>query len=90
MELGIYRLDPWQLALGASLRTLYAIVRKRYPHRGLVPFAAWEDLVACWDKDKPGKVVIVDIALPEEPGSELDSFWDWFQEAIHQMIYDYG
>src|SRR4051812_47144919 len=85
MELGIYRLDPWQFILGEFLRTMYAILHKRYPNRELVPFAKWEDLVACWDKDKPGKVVVVDIALTNDPGLEFDSFWDWFQDAVHQM-----
>jgi hypothetical protein len=88
IELGIHRLDPWKFALGHSLRDLYELVCERYPHRELVPFADWEDLVACWEKDQPGKVIVINLALPEYYGLIKDGFWDWFLSAINQMISD--
>jgi hypothetical protein len=62
-------------------------MHERYPHRELVPFAEWDDLAACWDKDLPGKVVVVEIAHPEDPGYIEDGFWPWFLSAVISTVH---
>ncbi len=86
----IIDLDPWIILQGDQLRTRFDGIKNRYPSRALVPFARREDNddVACWDKDYPGKVVIIhDFASSGyEQKEEFENFWDWFRSAIEVMI----
>ena len=78
-------LGPWQLLLGKWLRVRHEGLTKRFPARGLVPFARRldNDDVACWDRDKPGKVCVVhDFSAPGwEERTEHSSFQEWYQSA---------
>jgi hypothetical protein len=85
-EAGIHRLDPWEFLLGDYLRYVCELVRRLYPGRELVPFAEWEDLVACWDKEKSGRIVMMDVANSSFSGVDAGNFWEWFTDAVQQMI----
>jgi len=89
-DLGLEDFDAWFL-MDATLGSHYIKdMAERYPARHLVPFAkrADNDDVACFELEKPGKVVIVhDFADPGwECREEYDTFWDWFQSAIDVLI----
>jgi hypothetical protein len=88
-ELGIHRLDPWWFPLGKLLRLKYSAVRDRFPDRELVPFACWEALVACWDRERPGRVILMDIIDTSHRGTDVGDFWEWFTGAVQQMIADH-
>lgn len=81
---------PWYL-----LNKEYLIIRnagliKRYPHRELFVCARDDDSddIACWEKNKPGKVLIIhDYASPGwEHRMEFDSFNDWNEHVKQLMI----
>jgi hypothetical protein len=63
-------------------------LRGRYPLRKLFPFAKRDDGddLACWEADKPGKVVIVhDYASPGwEVRQIYDNFDQWYEFALSQ------
>ncbi len=89
-DLGLEDLDAWFL-MDATLGADYIKdLAERYPERHLVPFAKRSDCddVACFELEKPGKVVIVhDFADPGwESREEYDTFWDWFRSAIDLLI----
>ena len=76
---------PWYL-----MEQKYAKIRNkglvdRYPDRTLFVFARvdGEDDIACWEKGKPGKVVVLhDFTSPGwENRMEFDSFNDWYKYA---------
>lgn len=87
---GLLDFDPWIVLQGAQLRTRFLGMKGRFPDRELVPFARREDNddVACWDKNKPGWVVVIhDFSSPgHENKNELDSFWDWLRDALEATI----
>ena len=90
VEQGLLDFDPWIILTGAQLRTRFSGIKERFPTRELVPFARREDNddVACWDKDKPGAVMIIHdfSGLGYENKVELHSFWDWLRSALEATI----
>jgi hypothetical protein len=81
---------PWYLYYKKD-RLLIRIegLKARYPTRVLFPFARRDDNddIACWEKDNPGKVVIIhDFASPGwEQIEAFDSFEDWYKFALSQQ-----
>ena len=65
-------------------------LQERYPERKLVPFARRgdNDDIVCFDIEKDVKVQKNhDFASAGwEQRREYNSFWDWFREAIDEMI----
>ena len=90
VESEIFTVEPWQILEGEWLRVRLEGLKQRFPNRDLVPFfrCMANDDVACWEKDKPGKVVIVhDFSSPGgEDSGEYDTFWDWFRSLIEEFI----
>lgn len=78
-------IGPWQILLGKWLRVRHEGLKKRFPDRGLVPFARRldNDDVACWDRDKSGGVRVVhDFSAPGWEGrAEYGAFAAWYQAA---------
>lgn len=78
---------PWYLF--SRDRLLYRLegLKQRYPNRDYFPFARhdYTDDVACWDKARPGKVLIVHDFASEgwEAREVFDSFEDWLQYMIN-------
>ncbi len=79
---------PWYLFDRENLLYRYQGLQMRYPNRQLVPFARHDycDDVACWEKDKPGKVIIIhDYASPGwESRFIFPSFDDWYEYILSQ------
>lgn len=91
-ELDLLDFDYWFI-MDADLAEAYTQgMRYRFPARKLIPFAKRADCddVACFELDKPGKVEIIhDFCDPGwEQRGEYDSFWDWFMEAVEEMIHE--
>lgn len=90
VESEILTVEPWQILEGEWLRARLAGLKDRFPNRDLIPFykCMANDDVACWEKGKPGKVIIVhDFASPGwEDSGEFDTFWDWFRSLIEEFI----
>lgn len=89
-KLGLEDFYLWFL-MDADLGSHYIRdMAKRYPQRHLIPFAKRGDCddVACFELEKPGKVMIIhDFASPGwEQREEYDTFWDWFRAAVNLMI----
>src|SRR3990167_7173101 len=58
---------PWYLMDKKQILIRYKGLQNRYPSRNLFPFARDDsgDDVACWEKEKPGKVILIhDFASP--------------------------
>jgi hypothetical protein len=93
-ELGLTNLDPWHFVEGQEFMRLYEGINKRYPNRLTLPFARRRDCddVACFvvkgsDYAKNRVLIIHDFASTgAEVDAALDSFWDWFQLAVKEMI----
>ena len=92
-ERNLYDFTPWELLVGDEYKVRYESLRKNYPNRFLAPFACRQDNddIACWEKGKIGKVIIVhDFASPGwENGKVYDDFWNWFRSIVEDMI-DWG
>jgi len=73
---------PWYLMDKGQLLIRYKGLQKRYPTRHLFPFARDDrnDDVACWEKGKPGNVIVIhDFSSPGyENKMEFNSFSDWY------------
>ena len=68
----------------------YEGMKKRYPNRVLIPFARRDDNddIACFELNKGDEVQIIhDFASSGyEQRKVYSTFWDWFREAIEEMI----
>lgn len=77
---------PWYLINRDDYLTKRKGLQERYPSRELVPFAKhdYSDDVACWDRNKLSKVVIVhDYASPGYENRYIfESFDDWYNYVI--------
>lgn len=73
---------PWYLMDKERILIRHKGLQKRYPARILFPFARhdYTDDVACWEKDKPGKVILLhDFASPGyENKMEFETFDEWY------------
>jgi hypothetical protein len=89
VELGLTDLEPWRILEGDWLRRRYTGLRKHYPERSLIPFAARQDCddIACWE-DSAGEVAIIhDLASPGwEQRATLPDFAAWLRKAIEDLI----
>ncbi|WP_068083758.1 hypothetical protein [Polycladidibacter stylochi] len=89
VDQGLLDFDPWIILQYEQLRVRLNGLEERYPTRSLVPFARREDNddVACWEKDRPGVVIIHDFASPgyEDKQAEVN-FWDWLRSALETTI----
>ncbi len=90
VESGMTQFDPWWIFDRKYAKEKLEGLKIRYPERSLVPFARNQsnDDVACWDRDVPGKVVVIhDYADPGwEVHATFDSFQDWFRSAMEDFI----
>lgn len=77
---------PWYLMDREQLLVRFKGMQKRYPTRSLFPFARDDqsDDVACWEKNKPGKIVLIhDFASPGyENKNEFESFEEWYNFVV--------
>lgn len=87
---GLLDFDPWVILQDDKLTTRFNGIKNRYPSRKLIPFARREDNddVACWEVNKPGKVIIIHDFASEgfENIKEIESFWGWLRSAVEATI----
>ena len=90
VHLGLVNFDFWYLMDYAQTELRIKGLKERYPDRKLVPFARRgdNDDIACFDIDRDGRVQkIHDFASAGwKQRKDYESFWDWFREAIDEMI----
>jgi hypothetical protein len=90
LDLGLINLKPWEIIIDERIDLRYRGLKKRYPKRHLIPFAQRRDCddVACWDLNLGKKLVIIHDYASEgyELSNSHDTFWDWFRQAIDDMI----
>lgn len=90
INLKLLDLEPWSIMEGDYLLKRYEGLKERYPERNLVPFSRRldNDDLACWDKNDNSTVIILhDFATQGwENRKVFSTFWDWFREAIEDMI----
>jgi len=86
---GLINLSPWHVMPRELAKKRLIGLRGRYRNK-YVPFARRQDNddLACIDPDQPGRVVVVHDFESEgfERGATYQTFWDWFQMAIEDMI----
>jgi hypothetical protein len=79
---------PWFFFSGDQMLKYSSGLRGRYPFRKLFAFAKRDDSddIACWEADKPNKVVIVhDFASAGwEERQIFDNFEDWYTYALSE------
>lgn len=90
VDLNLIDLDLWYLMSNEQVLTRIEGLKKRYPTRKLIPFARRDDNddIACFEVDKEDKVQIIHDFASEgfEQRFEYNNLWDWFKEAIEEMI----
>lgn len=90
VRLNLIELEPWYFMDKQDVIQRIQGMRIRYPNRILIPFARRgdNDDVACFETNFGEKVQIIhDFAsVGYEQRKTFDSFWDWFREAIDDMI----
>ncbi len=90
VHLGLTDFDFWYLMDYDQAEWRIKGLQERYPDRKLVPFARRgdNDDIVCFDIDRGGRVQkIHDFASSGwEQRKDYESFWDWFIEAIDEMI----
>ena len=90
VEQKLVNLTPWRIMDGELLKNKFTGIKKRYPDKNLVPFATRidNDDVACFDLANENKVLIIhDFANAGwEERKRFDSIWEWFKQAIDDMI----
>ena len=90
IHLGLVNFDFWYLMDYDQAEWRIKGLKERYPDRKLVPFARRgdNDDIVCFDIDRDGRVQkIHDFASAGwEQRKDYESFWDWFREAIDEMI----
>lgn len=90
VELNLVDFDLWYMMdEGQVLRRIEGL-NQRYPNRKLIPFARRDDNddIACFEIGKGEKVQIVHDFASEgyEQRKEFEDFWQWLEEAVHEMI----
>lgn len=88
--LDLVNFDYWYLLPGKAVGIRIEGLKSRYPQRRLIPFARRDDCddIACFEVGKGDKVQIVhDFASAGwEQRKEYACFWDWFRDAVEEMI----
>ena len=93
LELNLLDYDVWYLMSNEQVETRINGLKQRYSKRKLIPFARRDDSddIACFEEGQGERVFIVHDFASEgfEQRRVYDSFWEWFKDAIQEMI-DYN
>ncbi|MET0637359.1 MAG: hypothetical protein ABWZ25_15115 [Chitinophagaceae bacterium] len=83
-------LKPWEIISGDRMILKRDGLRERFPDATLFPFAVRTDCddVACFDFNTTGKVFVIHdySSVGWERREIFDSFWDWFYQAVEDMV----
>lgn len=87
---GLTDLTPWFFFERSRIVRYAAEMGGRYPASERLPFAKRQDKddVACFEKGRPGQVVLVHdgAAAGSEVRRVFPDFWSWFRYAVDEMI----
>lgn len=88
---GLFNLDPWLIRDEEWMSTFRKLFMDKYPLSDIVPFARKEDSeeYACWLAGDVAKVHLCDFSSSTDfvpVLASFNSFWDWFREAVDDMI----
>ncbi len=90
LNLNLVDLDLWYIMDKEQMMYRYEGLKGRYPNRVLIPFAKRDDNddIACFEQNKGEEVKIIhDFASSGyEQRKCYKTFWDWFRDAIEEMI----
>ena len=90
VELGLTNICPWTILGRDGILLKMKGLESRYSTRRLLPFAIcqYNDDVACFEEGKGEEVQIIhDFASAGyEQRKEYECFWDWFRDAVEEMI----
>ena len=94
VELGLVDFGVWYLMNDKQVDIRIKGLKSRYPSRKLIPFAKRDDCddIACFEVGKGNSVQIIHDFASEgfEQRKEYECFWDWFRDAIDEMIAEVG
>lgn len=89
-DLNLVDFDVWYLMNNEQVDIRINGLKARYPSRKLIPFARRDDCddIACFEVGKGNCVQIIHDFADEgfEQRKEYECFWDWFRDAIDEMI----
>lgn len=90
VRLKLIDFEPWYIMNSSDVQMRIKGMQARYPQRILIPFARRgdNDDVACFELNKGEEVQIIhDFAsVGYEQRKTYKTFWDWFRNAIEEMI----
>lgn len=90
ISLNLCNYDYWYLMDPERIMIRLDGLKKRFPHRKLIPFARRDDNddIACFEVGYGERVFIVHDFCEEgyERREEYETFWAWFRHAIEEMI----
>lgn len=90
VELNLIDFEMWYLMSNEQVDIRIKGLKSRYPNRNLIPFARRDDNddIACFEVGKGKSVQIIHDFASEgfEQRKEYGCFWDWFRDAIDEMI----
>lgn len=94
VELNLVDFEMWYLMSNEQVDIRVKGLKVRYPSRNLIPFARRDDCddIACFEIGKGNRVQIIHDFAGEgfEQRKEYKCFWDWFRDAIDEMIAEVG
>lgn len=94
VELNLVDFEIWYLMSNEQIDIRIKGLKSRYPGRNLIPFARRDDSddIACFEVGKGNRVQVIHDFAGEgfEQRKEYECFWDWFMEAIDEMIAEIG
>lgn len=94
VELNLVDFEIWYLMSSEQVDIRIKGLKARYPSRNLIPFARRDDSddIACFEVGKGNRVQIIHDFAGEgfEQRKVFECFWDWFRDAIDEMIAEVG
>ena len=94
VELNLINYEMWYLMSAEQVENRIKGLKSRYPNRKLIPFARRDDGddIACFEVGKGSSVQIIHDFAGEgfEQKKEYECFWEWFRDAIDEMIAEMG
>ena len=94
VELNLVDFEIWYLMSNEQVNIRIEGLKSGYPSRNLIPFARRDDSddIACFEVEKGNSVQIIHDFAGEgfEQRKEYKCFWDWFRDAIDEMIAEVG
>lgn len=94
VELNLVDFEIWYLMSNEQVNIRIEGLKSRYSSRNLIPFARRDDSddIACFEVEKGNSVQIIHDFAGEgfEQRKEYKCFWDWFRDAIDEMIAEVG